>query len=55
MFDKKIDGTRLCHHGPEDWSTGAPEHYEYIAQVRWLGDYTWQEVTTQNCDDSSQQ
>ena len=25
-------------------SSGAPEHYEYIARVKWLGDYTWLEV-----------
>jgi hypothetical protein len=30
--------------GPEDWSTGSPEGYEYIAQVHCLGDQTWQEV-----------
>ena len=54
-FDSKINRTRLCHQGPNDWTTGAPEHYQYIAPVKWLGDYTWQEVTTQNVDDSSQQ
>jgi len=31
--------------GPTDWSTGAPADYEYICQVKWLGDYTWIEVT----------
>lgn len=54
-FDTKINRTRLCQQGPNDWSTGAPEQYQYITQVTWLGDYTWQEVTTQNVDDSSQQ
>jgi hypothetical protein len=47
-FDSKINRTRLCHQGPNDWTTGAPENYSYIAQVKWLGDYTWQEVTTQS-------
>jgi len=44
VTDHKKGGTRLVHHGPEDWSTGAPDHYEYICQVKWLGDYTWIEV-----------
>jgi hypothetical protein len=47
-FDNKINRTRLCHQGPNDWTTGAPESYQYIGQVKWLGDYTWQEVTTQS-------
>ena len=44
-FDSKINRTRLCHQGPTDWTTGAPDSYTYIAEVKWLGDYTWQEVT----------
>jgi prefoldin subunit 5 len=42
--DNRHDCTRLVHTGPADWSTGVPEGYEYICQVKWLGDYTWQEV-----------
>jgi hypothetical protein len=42
--DNKISGTRLVHYGPEDWTTGAPDHYQYICRVKWLGDYTWVEV-----------
>jgi hypothetical protein len=45
-FDSKINKTRLVPLGPEDWTTGAPEHYSYIARVKWLGDYTWVEVAT---------
>jgi hypothetical protein len=30
--------------GPNQWSTGAPDWYEYICRVKWLGDYTWAEV-----------
>ena len=37
-------GTILTQHGPDDWSTGAPEWYDYICRVKWLGDYTWIEV-----------
>jgi hypothetical protein len=53
-FDSKINRTRLCHQGPDGWTTGVPEHYSYIAPVKWLGDYTWIEVTTQTSDDSNQ-
>lgn len=44
VLDHKINKTRLCHQGPNDWTTGSPEHYEYISRVKWLGDYTWLEV-----------
>ena len=42
--DTRRGGTRLTHNGPVDWTTGAPAEYEYVCQVRWLGDYTWIEV-----------
>jgi Protein of unknown function (DUF2452) len=42
--DHKKGGTALTIMGPKDWSTGVPDHYEYIVQIQWLGDYTWQEV-----------
>ena len=44
LYDTKINGTRLAIHGPNDWFTGKPDSYEYITQVKWLGDYTWIEV-----------
>ena len=44
VFDTKINKSRLSHQGPDDWATGAPDHYEYITKVQWLGDYTWKEV-----------
>lgn len=31
--------------GPNDWSAGHPEWYQYIVAVKWLGDHTWIEVT----------
>ena len=43
-YDNRKQFTRLVMHGPTDWSTGAPEEYEYICRVKWLGDYTWIEV-----------
>jgi hypothetical protein len=42
--DHRRGETILCHNGPDDWSTGKPEDYEYICRVKWLGDYTWIEV-----------
>jgi Protein of unknown function (DUF2452) len=36
--------TRLTQTGPDDWTTGRPTDWEYLCQVKWLGDYTWVEV-----------
>lgn len=44
LFDTKIQKTRLSIHGPNDWFTGVPSHYEYICKVKMLGDNTWIEV-----------
>ncbi len=46
-YDNRKEFTRLVHHGPNEWTTGAPESYEYICRVKWLGDYTWVEVDEQ--------
>lgn len=43
-YDHRKNCTRLVLHGPTEWATAAPEEYEYICRVKWLGDYTWQEV-----------
>jgi hypothetical protein len=41
-----IDGiSRLSNMGPDDWTTGAPDKYEYVCKIQWLGDQTWREVT----------
>jgi hypothetical protein len=48
LYDTDAETTRLAIQGPTDWTTGKPEKYEYITQVKWLGDYTWIEVTTQS-------
>ena len=42
--DTRHNCTRLVHTGPTEWSTGVPKGYEYVCQVQWLGDYTWQEI-----------
>jgi hypothetical protein len=44
VYDKRKNINRLCMRGPEGWSSGSPEDYQYIAQVQWLGDHTWIEV-----------
>ena len=44
LYDHRTQFTRLSIHGPNDWSSRAPEEYEYIARVKWLGDHTWIEV-----------
>ena len=44
LFDHRKQFTRLSIHGPNDWSSRAPEEYEYLARVKWLGDHTWIEV-----------
>lgn len=43
-WDTRKKETLLVTLGPDDWSTGAPDDYQYIARVKWLGDYTWIEV-----------
>ena len=44
VFDTKKQYTILAHTGPTEWATGAPEQYQYICQVKWLGDHTWIEI-----------
>ena len=44
LYDHRKQFTRLSINGPDDWYTGRPEEYEYIARVKWLGDHTWIEV-----------
>ena len=44
LYDRRKDCTRLSINGPTDWATGIPQGYEYITQIKWLGDYTWIEV-----------
>jgi hypothetical protein len=43
-WDRRHQHTLLTPHGPDDWSSSAPEDYEYQAQVRYMGDHTWLEV-----------
>lgn len=45
IWDNQDNVSRLAQLGPDDWTTGAPSHYEYVVQIQWLGDQTWREVT----------
>jgi hypothetical protein len=43
-WDKRKQHTLLTQNGPNDWSSSAPEDYEYIAHVKYMGDHTWMEL-----------
>jgi hypothetical protein len=47
VFDSRKNHTLLTQMGPQDWSSSAPDDYNYICRVKWLGDYTWIEVDNQ--------
>ena len=38
----------LVQTGPNDWTTGVPVDYEYISQVKYMGDHTWLEIEENN-------
>jgi hypothetical protein len=44
VWEKRKEKTLLVHNGPTDWSTGVPESYEYVTQVKYMGDHTWMEI-----------
>lgn len=44
VWDTSKEVTRLTHHGPDDWSTGKPQNYKYLTEVRYMGDHTWMEI-----------
>jgi hypothetical protein len=44
VWDIRKKKTLLVLTGPTDWSTGVPEDYEYIANVKYMGDHTWLEI-----------
>ena len=44
VWEKRKQKTLLVHTGPKEWSTGIPEDYEYMTQVKYMGDHTWLEV-----------
>jgi hypothetical protein len=42
--DKQKDVMILTGMSPEDWSSGVPLNYEYLIQVKYLGDHSWIEI-----------
>ena len=44
VWDKRKEKTLLVTLGPNDWSTGAPVDYDYITNVKYMGDHTWLEI-----------
>ena len=44
VWDKRKQHTLLTQLGPVNWSSSAPEDYEYQAQVKYMGDHTWMEI-----------
>ena len=42
--DTRNKCTILTLHGPNEWATGKPENYDYLARVKYMGDYSWQEI-----------
>lgn len=47
VWDSRKEKTLLVHHGPDEWSTGAPDDYQYQTRVKYMGDHTWLEVDEQ--------
>jgi hypothetical protein len=43
-WDKRKEKMLLVHNGPDDWSTGAPDDYDYRTRIKYMGDHTWLEV-----------
>ena len=44
VWDTRKEKMLLVLTGPNDWSTGVPNNYEYRAQVKYMGDHTWMEI-----------
>jgi hypothetical protein len=44
VWDKRKEKTLLVLNGPTDWNTGIPVDYEYITNVKYMGDHTWLEI-----------
>lgn len=45
LYDTDFNNYRLSMSGPNDWVAGPPQKYNYITKVKWLGDYTWVEIS----------
>jgi hypothetical protein len=47
VWNTRKQKTLLVHLGPTEWSTGKPDDYEYVTQVKFMGDHTWMELDEQ--------
>ena len=47
VWDNIKERTILEVMDKDQWSSGVPDNYEYLARVKWLGDFTWIEVDDQ--------
>jgi ABC-type branched-subunit amino acid transport system substrate-binding protein len=45
VWDDRKQHTLLTQNGPNDWSSSAPVDYQYMTQVKYMGDHTWLELT----------
>jgi len=45
VWEKRREKMLLVLTGPNGWSSAAPEDYEYVTQVKYMGDHTWMEIT----------
>jgi len=46
VFDTRHKITRLISQGPDEWSC-TPVDYEFMCCIKWMGDYSWQEIDKQ--------
>jgi hypothetical protein len=46
VWDTRKEKTLLVHLGPTEWSTGKPDSYNYVTQVKFMGDHTWMEIVS---------
>jgi hypothetical protein len=44
VWQTRLEKMLLVLTGPTNWSTGAPEDYQYLAEVKYMGDHTWMEI-----------
>jgi hypothetical protein len=44
VWGKSKEKMLLVQTGPAEWTTGVPEDYEYVTQVKYMGDHTWLEI-----------
>ena len=48
VWHRRREQTLLVMTGPDEWNTGIPEDYEYLTQVRYMGDHTWLEIDSKS-------